>query len=112
MKQVFIVWNYIMIAVAVVNLIIVGAAVLSGASTNDGALVFFSGLLAVIPAIFTIIMAKAGIRGEYSTCRKLALIVLALSIFGIISGGKSAILPAVTAGIYFFMVISLDKYKY
>ena len=112
MKKAFIGWNYLILAVAVLNIALVALTVLRGAASDIGALLFFSGLLVILPAVVSIIMARAGIRGEYSTCRKLAFFVLAVNIVNLVVDGKSAIFSAIVSGVYFFMVLSLDKYKY
>lgn len=101
-----------MLAVAVLNIVLVALEVINGSTSEIGALLFFTGLLAVLPAVLTIIMARAGIRGEYSTCRKIAFFVLVINIISVVFGGKKAIISAIAAAVYFYLVLSLDKYKY
>ena len=116
-KTFFIGWNYLMLAVAVLNIVLVALEVIAlevikGSTSEIGALLFFTGLLAVLPAVLTIIMARAGIRGEYSTCRKIAFFVLAINIINVVFDGKKALISAIAAAVYFYLVLSLDKYKY
>ncbi|MCR4862294.1 MAG: hypothetical protein K5884_06740 [Ruminococcus sp.] len=111
-KTFFIGWNYLMLAVAVLNIVLVALEVIKGSTSEIGALLFFTGLLAVLPAVLTIIMARAGIRGEYSTCRKIAFFVLAINIINVVFDGKKALISAIAAAVYFYLVLSLDKYKY
>ncbi|WP_298528889.1 hypothetical protein [uncultured Ruminococcus sp.] len=111
-KTFFIGWNYLMLAVAVLNIVLVALEVIKGSTSEIGALMFFTGLLAVLPAVLTIIMARAGIRGEYSTCRKIAFFVLAINIINVVFDGKKALISAIAAAVYFYLVLSLDKYKY
>lgn len=101
-----------MLAVAVLNIVLVALEVIKGSTSEIGALMFFTGLLAVLPAVLTIIMARAGIRGEYSTCRKIAFFVLAINIINVVFDGKKALISAIAAAVYFYLVLSLDKYKY
>ena len=111
-KTFFIGWNYLMLAVAALNIVLVALEVIKGSNSEIGALLFFTGLLAVLPAVLTIIMARAGIRGEYSTCRKIAFFVLAINIINVVFDGKKALISAIAAAVYFYLVLSLDKYKY
>ena len=111
-KTFFIGWNYLMLAVAVLNIVLVALEVIKGSTSEIGALLFFTGLRAVLPAVLTIIMARAGIRGEYSTCRKIAFFVLAINIINVVFDGKKALISAIAAAVYFYLVLSLDKYKY
>ena len=111
-KTFFIGWNYLMLAVAALNIVLVALEVIKGSTSEIGALLFFTGLLAVLPAVLTIIMARAGIRGEYSTCRKIAFFVLAINIINVVFDGKKALISAIAAAVYFYLVLSLDKYKY
>ncbi len=111
-KTVFIGWNYLMLAVAALNIFLVVLKVIKGSTSDIGGLLFFAGLLAVVPAVLTIIMAKAGIRGEYSTCRKIAFFVLAINITDFVVNGSSALISLIASAVYFYLVLSLDKYKY
>lgn len=112
MKSVFKVWNYIMIVGAIISMIHIGILVLGGSVTSDGALFFFSGILALIPVAITFIMAKAGIKGEYSTSTKYGFIVFFCSLLGIFTHNKLSVLLLFFSAIYLYMSVSLNKYKY
>ena len=112
MKAVFKVWNFLMIGAALIGMLITSLAVLGGSLTSDGALMFFLGLLAFIPLIFTFVMARAGLRGDYQKARKLAFIVLFLDIVNLYSNGAKGVFSLLLVGAYIYMALSLDKYHY
>jgi hypothetical protein len=112
MKTVFKVWNVLMIIAAVINII---GAVSKIATSGDGAesaYTTLSALFSLVPVIFSLIMARAGFKEEYSTATKLGLVILTVDIISVFTVGGSAVLSLLLACAYVYMSISLNKCRY
>ena len=112
MKTAFKVWNFIMIGYAVVLTGMLAIAAFGGSLIAGNGLPFFIALFPLMPVMFTFIMARAGLRGDYTTATKLGAVVLVLDIISLANNGSKSLLAVILAAVYVYMAISLNKYKY
>jgi hypothetical protein len=110
MRQVFKVWNFLMVGWAALALVIALLAALGVTAATGSGLGFLGILLLLIPLGFTFVMARAGIRGDYDTSTKLGCIILVLDIINFIANGTSALVSLFFAAAYVYMSMSLNKY--
>ena len=111
MKTVFKAWNFLMIAASVVSLIMIIVAAVGGSALAGSGFLFFMALPVVLPFAFTIIMARAGLRGDYTTATKFGIVVFVLDIINVASNGSKGMFSLFLAAVYVFMAVSLNKYK-
>ena len=111
-KTIFKVWNVLMIIAAAINII---GAISKIATSGDGAESAFTvlnALFSLVPVIFSLFMARAGFREEYSTATKFGLVVLTVDIVSLFVVGGSAAFSLLLACAYLYMSITLNKCRY
>lgn len=120
MKITFRVWNILILianVIPAVNLLIKGiglgslAAAVGGTTAALGGFAVLIVILSLIPAVATIIMAIAGLKGNYEKCSKIAFAILILDIVTIfLSDNKgSAIFQIIMLMVYIYLAKSLQK---
>ena len=102
MRTIFKGWNILIIAVNVISMIA------SIVKYGFGPAIIFSALILLV----IVLMAYSGLKGNYDTCKKIAVAVLILDAIGMVLGGFAirTVISTVLAAIYLFMCISLNKY--
>lgn len=120
MKIFFKVWNILILIVNVIpaGIVLVGAiglgsavAEVGGTTAALGGFAVLTVILSLIPAVATIIMAIAGLKGNYEKCSKIACFILILDIITIfLSDNKgSAIFQIIMLIVYILLAKSLQK---
>ncbi|MDE6520923.1 MAG: hypothetical protein K2K91_10805 [Ruminococcus sp.] len=120
MKIIFRVWNILILianVIPAVNLLIRGiglgslAAAVGGTTAALGGFAVLIVILSLIPAVATIIMAIAGLKGNYEKCSKIAFAILILDIISIFFADNkvSAIFQIIMLIVYILLAKSLQK---
>lgn len=120
MKIFFKVWNILILIANVIPAVILLVSALGlgslasearGTTAALGGAVVLIVILSLIPAVATVIMAIAGLKGDYEKCSKIAFAILILDIITIfLSDNKgSAIFQIIMLLVYIYLAKTLQK---
>ena len=88
-------------------------AAFGGSLIAGNGLPFFIAFFPLMPVMFTFIMARAGLRGDYTTATKAGCSCSWLHYISLANNGSKSLWQLFfRSSIYVYMAISLNKYKY
>lgn len=120
MKVFFKVWNILLLVVTGIpaGIVLLGAlgfgsvaAGVGGSAAALGGFAVLTVILSLIPAVVTVIMAIAGLKGDYEKCSKIAFFILILDIISVFftNSKGSAIFQIIMLIVYIYLAKSLQK---